>query len=78
MRSEKITWTEFTDMLKELQDNMNLENQLRVETSGNADDWDLIQCVKITPTELTLETDFTIIEWPDGFNGPAKIKKRRR
>jgi hypothetical protein len=78
MRAEKITWVEFTNMLQELQKNMIEENQLRVETSASIDDWDLIKSVKITPTDLTLETEYSTISWPESFNGPAKISKRRK
>jgi len=77
MRAEKITWVEFTEMLQELQKNMIEENQLRVETAASSDDWDLIKSVTITPTDLTLETEYSTINWPQSFNGPAKISKRR-
>ena len=78
MRAEKITWIEFAKMLQELQKNMIEENQLRVETAASSDDWDLIKSVTITPTDLTLETEYSKINWPESFNGPAKISKRRK
>ena len=64
----RIKFVDFLDAVKGIQDIIKNENTERVERNLEHVNWDLIQELKITPTNLTLMTDSTIIEFDTKLN----------
>ena len=74
----RIKFVDFLDAVKGIQDIIKNENTERVERNLEHIDWDLIQELKITPTNLTLMTDSTIIEFDTKLNITGTIRRNKK
>ena len=72
-----ITYTDFTDIIKNIQKVLTEENNLRVEKAPDTN-WDLVKSLVITPTTLIIETESTTMLFEDQDLNTAKIRRRRK
>ena len=68
----------FAEMFKKLQDLMNEENEERVLSATDEDDWDLIREIYVHPNKVVLKTEHTIMEFDDEFKIRGRVIKKRR
>lgn len=68
----------FAEMFKKLQDLMNEENEERVLSATDEDDWDLIREISVHPNKVVLKTEHTIMEFDDEFKIRGRVIKKRR
>lgn len=77
MNSKGVTRSEMSKAIEHIQDLIKSENINRVETSKDSD-WDLVTQVIIKEDSLILETESLIMRYENGFNGKARISKKKR
>jgi len=77
MRGKGVTRSEMSKAIEHIQDLIKSENINRVETSKDSD-WDLVTQVIIKEDSLILETESLIMRYENGFNGKARISKKKR
>ena len=77
MRGKGVTRSEMSKAIEHIQNLIKSENINRVETSNDSD-WDLVTQVIIKEDSLILETESLIMRYENGFNGKARISKKKR
>tara|TARA_Y100001938_G_C7753771_1_gene265178 strand:+ start:196 stop:447 length:252 start_codon:yes stop_codon:yes gene_type:complete len=73
-KSKGIAFSDFTDLIKDMQNVLKEENKIRVEMSED-DDWDLVKEITITPSLLKIVTSYTTMEFEEGDMTRAKIRR---
>jgi hypothetical protein len=73
----RVKFVDFLQAVKGIQDLINKENEERVVHNINENEWDLIHKLTITPTNLQLETDYSIIEFDTNLNIIGKIRRKK-
>lgn len=73
-KSKGIAFSDFTELIKGMQDVLKEENRIRVEMSED-DNWDLVKEITITPSLLKIVTDYTTMEFEEGDMTRAKIRR---
>ena len=73
----RTKFVDFLQSVKGIQDMLMKENEERVTHGLNDNEWDLVEKLVITPTNLQLHTEHTIIEFDTSLNVTGKIRRRR-
>jgi len=74
----RVKFLDFLEAVKGIQDLINKENEERVIHNINENEWDLIHKLTITPTNLQLETDYSIIDFDTNLNIVGKIRRKKK
>jgi len=74
----RVKFLDFLQAVKGIQDLINNENEERVLHNINENEWDLIHKLTITPTNLQLETDYSIIDFDTNLNIVGKIRRKKK
>lgn len=74
----RVKFVDFLQAVKGIQDLINKENEERVLHNINENEWDLIHKLTITPTNLQLETDYSIIDFDTNLNIIGKIRRKKK
>jgi len=74
----RVKFLDFLEAVKGIQDLINNENEERVLHNINENEWDLIHKLTITPTNLQLETDYSIIDFDTNLNIVGKIRRKKK
>ena len=74
----RIKLVDFLEAVKGIQDMLTKENEERVMQNLDNTDWDLIEKLVISPTNLQLHTNHTIIEFDNKLNITGKIRRKRK
>ena len=73
-KSKGIAFSDFTSLIKGMQEVLKEENKVRVEMSED-DNWDLVKEITITPSLLKIVTEHTTMEFEEGDMTRAKIRR---
>lgn len=73
----RTKFVDFLQSVKGIQDMLLKENEERVIQGITDDDWDLVEKLVISPTNLQLYTEHTIIEFDTSLNVTGKIRRRK-
>jgi hypothetical protein len=73
----RTKFVDFLQSVKGIQDMLLKENEERVLHGVTDDDWDLVEKLVISPTNLQLYTEHTIIEFDTSLNVTGKIRRRK-
>jgi len=73
----RTKFVDFLQSVKGIQDMLLKENEERVLHGVTDDDWDLVEKLVISPTNLQLYTEHTIIEFNTSLNVTGKIRRRK-
>jgi len=68
----------FQKMFADLQTLMNEENEERVLSANDEDNWDLIREISVHPNKVVLKTEHTIMEFDSDFKIRGKVVKKNR
>jgi len=74
----RVKFLDFLEAVKGIQDLINKENEERVIHNINENEWDLIHKLTITPTNLQLETDYSIIDFDTNLNIVGKTRRKKK
>ena len=74
----RVKFVDFLQAVKGIQDLINKENEERVLHNINENEWDLIHKLTITPTNLQLVTDYSIIDFDTNLNIVGKIRRKKK
>lgn len=73
----RTKFVDFLQAVKGIQDMLLKENEERVLHGVTDEDWDLVEKLVISPTNLQLYTEHTIIEFNTSLNVTGKIRRRK-
>jgi len=73
----RVKFVDFLQSVKGIQDMLLKENEERVTHGLDDNEWDLVEKLVITPTNLRLHTEHTIIEFDTSLNVTGKIRRRK-
>jgi len=73
----RTKFVDFLQSVKGIQDMLLKENEERVIQGITDEDWDLVEKLVISPTNLQLYTEHTIIEFDTSLNVTGKIRRRK-
>jgi len=74
----RIKFVDFLQSVKGIQDMLLKENEERVTHGLDDSEWDLVEKLVITPTNLQLFTEYTIIEFDTNLNVTGKIRRNKK
>jgi hypothetical protein len=74
----RTKFVDFLQSVKGIQDMLLKENEERVTHGLDDKEWDLVEKLVITPTNLQLQTEYTIIEFDTSLNVTGKIRRNKK
>jgi len=74
----RTKFVDFLQSVKGIQDMLLKENEERVTHGLDDSEWDLVEKLVITPTNLQLFTEYTIIEFDTNLNVTGKIRRNKK